>query len=311
MIGKIKDYDGNWYTLPPLLYWELSYSDGKSADSFSVCFQFEAAWESRLKKAVRFQAEENGVTRFFGIVDEYEVTLDDGGLCARLYGRGMAGLLLDNQVRQREYYYARLSDMVRNYVTPYGIAAPSYRKNVYLSAYAVDYGESAWDAFSGFCLWAMDIQPRFLSDGTLVVSSRHGTGKAVEDSSPILEAKHTGCRYGVYSAVVAKYISSGYEQRFENREFQKRGGCATYRMTVPRRNRCRAGLFSAPKLLSESGKQEQGLTVTLWEPFWAQPMDEVTVNLTALGLHGTFLVKEAKSSGNASGTSCCLTMYQI
>lgn len=311
MIGKIKDYEGKWHTLPTLLSWAMEYSDGESADSFFVCFRFAVEWEEKLKKAVRFQAEEDGVTRFFGIVDEYEVSMDGEGLRAKLYGRGMAGLLMDNQVRQREYYYARLSDMVRNYVTPYGIAAPSYPKNVYLSAYAVDYGESAWDAFSGFCQWAMDIQPRFLPDGSLVVSSEHGKGNTIEDGSPVLEAKFTGCRYGVYSAVVAKYISSGYEQWFENPEFQKRGGCATYRMTVPRRNRCRAGLSSASKTLSESAKQERTLTVTLSKPFWAQPMDEVTVNLTALGVRGTFLVKEAKSSGDASGTRCRLSMYQI
>lgn len=311
MIGRIQDYQGRWMELPPLMAWDFYYADGSCADSFSVEFRYDGTWEERLRGAIRFQAVEGEHIRFQGIVDEYEITKNAKGVVGMLYGRGMMGLLLDNQVGQREYYYARLSDMIRKYVTPYGIASPTGSRNFYLPAYAVDYGESAWDAFSGFCLWGAKLQPRFLPDGTLVISGDHGKGQPIMEDDPIVEVVRTNCRYGVYSSVVAKYIATGYEQKIENTEFRKRGGCATYRMTIPRRNRCRAGLRSAAMELENSRKKESGLTVTLSEPFWAQPMDEVQVDLKQLGLAGTFLVREAKNSGDASGNQCCLSMYQM
>lgn len=311
MIGLIQTCDGQWLELPRLTEWEMEHSDGTGADCFTVAFWYSASWEPVLKKAVRFRGVAGTETRFFGIVDEYQVTVNREGLMARIYGRGMGGLLLDNQVGQREYYYARLSDMIRNYVTPYGVGAPRYSRNFYMPIYGVDYGKSAWEAFSGFCLWAEDIQPRFLEDGTLVVSREHGERKTLNSAVPVLEGVRTHCRYGVYSAVAAKYIATGYEQWFEDRDFQREGGHAVHRMTVPRRNRYRAGLRSAPQTLGDSAKEKSGLTVSLSTGFWARPMDEIRVDRKELGLQGLFLVKEVRNSFDASGTRCRLTMFEI
>lgn len=311
MTGALQSYSGSWITLPALLQWNFQHTDGTAADSFSVTFWFSGGWEETLKSAIRFKATDGGVTRFYGIVDEYEVCLNENGLLVHVYGRGMAGLLLDNQVSQREFYYVRLKDMIKRYVTPYGIGTPSYAKNFLLKAYAVEYGESAWDAFCGFCLWGAEIQPRFLPDGSLDISGEHGTGRSITGTSPILEAVRIGCRYGVYSAVVAKYISSGYERTYANQEFQKRGGNATYRMTIPRRNQCRAGRSTPSRILELSQRGESQLKVTVSELFWAQPLDEIQVTLPKLGLQGNFLVTETENSRDAEGSRCIMTMYQL
>lgn len=311
MTGAVQTYSGSWVTLPALLQWNLHHTDGTAADSFSVSFWFSAGWEDTLKSAIRFKATDSEATRFYGIVDEYEVRMDGDGLLVQIYGRGMAGIMLDNQVSQREFYYARLSDMIKRYVTPYGIGAPEYRKNYWLTIYGVEYGESAWDAFCGFCIWGAGVQPRFLPEGSLDISGAHGTGKQITAGSPVLEAVRTGCRYGVYSAVVAKYIASGYEQTYENRDFKNRGGNAVHRMTIPRRNQCRAGRSTPGRILELSQREESRLKVTVSELFWAQPMDEIQVTLPKLGLQGSFLVTETENSRDTGGSRCTMTMYQL
>ncbi len=311
MTGYFGLYDGEKVTLPELLSWEMKHTDGNGADCVTLCFRFSAGWEPILKKANRLQLAEQGTPRFYGLVDEYTVSMTKDGMLVRVYGRGMAGLMMDNQVAQRVYYYSRLSDMVKNYVTPYGIGAPQYDRNPWLLLYGVDYGETAWDAFGGFCNWALEVTPRFLPDGTLDISGRHGQGQELNGVSPILEVERTGCRYGVYSAVRAKYLAGNYERRFDNTDFIKRGGCAVHRMTVPRRYQCRAGLKSPQQVLEASRQGESQIKVRLSAGFWAQPMDEVTVNLPKLGLQGRFLVTETCNRGGMQGRSCTLTMYEI
>lgn len=310
MIGIVILADGGRVELPKLLKWQFIHTDGTSSDSFSLEFGYARQWEEVLKQAVRYEGWDSGVLRFYGVVDEYEVCWSEAGLVAAVYGRGMAGLLMDNQVAQREFYWVRLSDMLRNYVTPYGIVDVSYEKNYRLSSYAVDYGECCWDALCGFCLWAAGVQPRFLSDGTLLISSVQGR-KGVLAEGEIETLKWRQTRYGVYSSVAAKYVGTYYVQWVENREFQNMGGRAVHRMTVPRKNRCRAGLRSPKQTLEDSKKDFRVLEVTVPRLFYAQPVDVVEVKLPRLGVEGNFFVMEAENRQDTDGSRCRLTMRQI
>lgn len=310
MNGTLICYDGTQATLPELLEWSVRRTDGTGADSVSVRFLFRPEWEEKLKKATGIRLWEGTVDRFCGIVDEYEVTDDHEGLTVAVYGRGMGGLMMDNQVPEGVYYYAGLQDMIRRYVSPYGIQVKG-DTGYWLYSYAVDYGTSCWDAFSGFCLWASGVQPRFLGDGTMLLSSAHGTERALRGQEKVLEAVRRGCRYGVYSTVAAKSILTGYETLYENREFQAMGGCATHRMTVPRKNPCRAGRLWGQRVLDDSKKGWSLLTVTVQGAFWAEPMDPVQVDLSRLGLQGRFLVTECESVLDREGERSKVTMREL
>lgn len=310
MKGTLICYDGTKVRLPDLMAFQVRRTDGTGADSVSVQFPFQPEWEEKLKKATRIRLREETEERFCGIVDEYEVTDDQEGLVVTIYGRGMGGLMMDNQVPEGVYYYAGLQDMIRRYVTPYGIPVKGdtdYR----LYTYAVDYGTSCWDAFSGFCLWAAGVQPRFLGDGTMVLSAGQGTERVLRDRDQVLGAVRRGCRYGVYSTVAAKSLLTGYETFYENREFQAMGGCATHRMTVPRKNPCRAGRLWGQRVLDDSKKGWSLLTVTVPGTFWAEPVDPVRVELPRLGLHGRFLVTECQSILDHEGPRSIITMREL
>lgn len=310
MTGVLILADGSRVTLPTLLEWRFLHTDGTSSDSFSMAFCYESQWEAVLHKAVRFEGREKDVLRFYGIVDEYEVSWDEKGLRAQVFGRGLAGLLMDNEVAQKEFYWVRLGDILKNYVTPYRIPAVRYAENFRLTSYAVDYGESCWDALCGFCLWGAGIQPRFLADGTLVISGEMGNERTLTEGS-IQKLCWRQTRYGVYSTVTAKYVGTNYEQRVSNAEFLALGGCAAHRMTIPRKNRCRAGLRSIQRTLEDSKKEFRVLEVTVPELFWAWPVDVVTVRLPVMGVSGRFQVVETENSVDSGGSQCKMTLRQM
>lgn len=302
--------DGSRASLPVLTKWQFIHTDGASSDSFSLGFRWDSAWEKILSKGVRLEAWEGEKQRFYGIVDEYEVTRDENGLTGEIYGRGLAGLLMDNEVPERVYYWVRLKDILRNYAEPYNLPAVQYGENYWLSTYAVDYGTDCWDALSGFCLWAAGVQPRFLPDGTLLISSNTGVRRSLEQNA-VEKIRWRQTRYGVYSRVMAQYVGTYYEQQVDNGRFQKLGGCATHRMTVPRKNRCRAGLSSPNQVLLDSQKEFRTLEVTLPQLFWAEPMDIVTANLPEMGISGDFLVTETENSLGDEGKQCRLRMREM
>lgn len=307
MKGVVILWDGTKVALPVLTSWKTIHTDGTSSDSFFVTFCYDSQWETILRQAVRFEAWEGTTQRFYGIVDEYEVRWDNQGLVAEIYGRGLAGLLMDNQVAEGEYYWISLRDMVKKYVEPYEIPAIQYEANPVLTSYAVDYGTDCWRAFQDFCLWALEIQPRFLPDGTLLITSEPGQRRRLE---PGMGEKYVWrqTRYGVYSQVVAKYVGTLYEDRISNTEFGAMGGCATCRMTIPRKNRCRAGLSSPKQVMEQSKKSFRILEVTVPELFWAEPLDEVELTLPEMGISGVFQVVETENSVDQSGGICRISL---
>ena len=111
MTGYVRTCDGRRLTLPALLQWSVRLTDGDPCDSFSVRFLYEAELSEALRKAVLFEAEELGRMVFTGVVDDYEIRMDKKGLLVEMTGRGLAALLLDNQVRAAEYVRAQLEDM--------------------------------------------------------------------------------------------------------------------------------------------------------------------------------------------------------
>lgn len=310
MKGIVILNDGSRVVLPVLTAWQMVYTDGTSSDSFSVTFLWESSWEEILSRAVRFEAWDGKVQRFCGIVDEYEVNWGQEGTVAELFGRGMSGLLMDNEVAEQQYYWVYLADILRNYVEPYRLPAVQYRENYFLTDYAVDYGGNCWDALSGFCLWAAGVQPRFLEDGTLVISGEAGERRILNPET-VQSALWRQTRYGVYSRVMAKYVGTYYEDQVDNEAFSRLGGCATHRMTIPRKNRCRAGLSSPQQVLWNSAKDYRVLEVTLPELFWASPVDLVQVQLPKLGIAGNFQVMEAENEVDQQGRRCKLRMREL
>lgn len=310
MTGYLVDHRGHRQELPVLLQWELNTTMGDPADSFSLRFRYEAQWENVLRQAVYFQAVDKGVIRFTGLVDEYETSYDSGGSLVTIHGRGMAARLMDNEVGEADYYWVRLTDMIRIYCKPYGIDKVVYDEDWRLGAYAVPYGVTAWQALCGFCMWSAGVQPRFLPDGTLLITAGQGQRRTLAKPQKVVSARFSCCRYGVYSHVLAKYAGLGTCDREVDAEFQARGGMATKCITIPRRRSCRAGAASPRQVLEQSGENYRVLELTLGELYPAEPGDLIRLELEHMGISGRFCVQEVRNSRSGEGENCRMTMRE-
>ena len=177
--------------LPALLEWNVVHTGGVPCDSFSVTFFYDASMKEPLHLAAGFAALENGAVMLRGIVDEYTVELDAGGLTATVCGRGYAARLLDNESRPMTYEAATLEEILRNHVTPYGITAARTASVRALTPYTVASGTSQWKALEGFCRAYGGFLPTFQRDGRLVAAPAQAERRIrIGEEDPVLSLIH-------------------------------------------------------------------------------------------------------------------------
>ena len=90
MTGRIFTADHRIYDLPPLLSWRVTHTGGVPCDSYAVTFLYQAEMAPVLRRAAGFIGFDGGRLAARGIVDDFTVELDAGGLTATLTGRGAA-----------------------------------------------------------------------------------------------------------------------------------------------------------------------------------------------------------------------------
>ena len=114
MRGYVTDWRGREWLLPYPTQWELEYTAGVPCDSFTFRCPWEMGGETAPGDWVRFSARYQGEDMFIGVVDECQVTLDQGGCQLEISGRGLAALLLDNEAIGQDYGTATLADILRD-----------------------------------------------------------------------------------------------------------------------------------------------------------------------------------------------------
>ena len=219
MTGYVRTCDGRRLTLPALLQWSVRLTDGDPCDSFSVRFLYEAELSEALRKAVLFEAEELGRTAFTGVVDDYEIRMDKKGLLVEMTGRGLAALLLDNQVRAAEYVRAQLEDILSTYVRPYGIVNIRAAAMPPVERFVVETGYTCWQVLAGFCRHSAEIFPRFLPDGTLELRVRdNGRGLPPELLGPYRPPEKQTGHLGLFNVdtILKKHYGERFGLRLEN-----------------------------------------------------------------------------------------------
>ena len=112
MRGYVTDWRGREWLLPYPTQWELEYTAGVPCDSFTFRCPWEMGGETAPGDWVRFSARYQGKDMFNGVVDECQVTLDQGGCQLEISGRGLAALLLDNEAIGQDYGTATLADIL-------------------------------------------------------------------------------------------------------------------------------------------------------------------------------------------------------
>ena len=309
MTGRLTTAQGAVYELPTLLSWRLRRTGGVPCDSFTVQCLYSAEMPDALRRACRFTAVEDGAAVFAGVVDEWRAELDGTGSVLTVSGRGMAALLLDNEAESVTYQRAALSEIVRDHVTPCGVACRTRGEVRTAGEYTVASGASRWKAVEGFAN-RCGLLPQFEKDGVLCFrAADEGARHVLGAGTPIVSAAYRDRRYGVLSEVVAIDRTRGARQTVRNEAFLARGGSCRRVVYVPSRGGDELR-YTGRYQIERSAEGARELTLTLAGRAEAEPRDYVELRLEKLGLAGTYRVSEVVRALTARGETTELVLWE-
>lgn len=309
MTGSLFCADGRTFTLPALREWDVSRTDGASADAFALQFPLQAEDVGTLRKAIRLTLREDREIRFSGLVDEVECTIGPEGWRAVVIGRGLAARLLDNEVSGAEFYSVGIEDILARYCAPYGIIAVDRDAALpRLSLFAVPTGCSCHQAVWGFCRHAANIRPRFLANGTLQIRKDPArTHHTIDHRSGVLQAQWRLCRYGVRTKQTVHDLTYGVARTAENPALIALGG-RSEGVATRSGPYCKATEQTAAQRIAAGARGLETLEITLPGSFLAEPRDRITAVLPQWGIEGDFFVQQVRSRSDLAGLRCTLTL---
>lgn len=302
------DNAGRSFALPVLTDWSFSYGCTLPCDSFEICFLYEKAMLGMLENAVRFKAVFEGDTVFFGVVDEFEVSISEKGSVVFVRGRGLAALLLDNEVEAAEYLSAGLDLVLDRYVHPFGISKVERIVSPPKMPLSVDSGASAWRVLEDYLWFGCSVKPRFSKDGVLLLGKRPGKRLSLSGRSAVTVHEMKRKRYGVVSEVLVRNKVLGRTTAVKNEGFLEKGGCCRRVINVPRYTRFDAMRSTGEYQIEGSKAKELSLTVRLPSLFAAFPGDVLELYDSPIGISGTFFVGETTCFGNGEGTGTVIVL---
>lgn len=295
-------WDGREYRLPAVIEWEFSYGLGEPCDAFSMSCVWEPGEERLMSDAVRFRAEQDGRRVFTGIVDEYRCVRDLDGSRLELSGRGMQGLLLDNEALPVEYQIATAEDILSEHVEPYGIAVRGGGTLRAAAGFAVVSGRSEWSVIRDFACYHNGVIPRFDREGTLILSGwEDGEAIRLWDDVPVTGLSYAQSRYGVFSRVVVRDRTRDAVEIVRDEQFEQRGGMCRRVITTGGRSTAAAMRETADYQLRASRAERIRCEVTVPALFYAFPGDLIRIGRTDFGANGTYRVRETVTGVNGRG----------
>ena len=288
-------YDGAQYVLPTPVAWQLDYGLGTPCDSFWVKVLWSAGQEDRLADGVRVQVWQDGALRFVGVVDECQCLWSQQGCTAELTGRGLQALLLDNQAEAADYGQATLEEILRRYVTPYGIALERPVTLPAVWGFSVASGSSCWTVLYDFARYYGGATPRSTPGGKLALHPFPDQAPLQLDAAaPVTRLVRRDKRYGVLSQVTVKDVTGWQRQTEVNEDFQRRGGQCSRVILLPKNTGYQARRYQARFQLDRSLADLLLVEVTVALPFAAWPGDLVHLTRPGWSGNGTYRVRESR-----------------
>ncbi len=302
MTACMIDSAGTRWTLPAPAAWRLEYTAGVPCDSFWLRCPWDGGNAVKPESWVGFQAEHGGERVFTGVVDECEVSIDRNGRMLEVSGRGMAARLLDNEALGQDYQSATQADIIRDHVTPYGIAVAPGGNLPPVSRFSVANGSSEWSVVYEFARYYGGVAPRFDRTGRLVLTGWNDSQeRVVDDSSALISILRRDRRYGVLSQVLVRDRWSGQVEEVVNTSFREKGGRARRVITMPTRSSYKAMRYSGKFQLDKSASELERVEVLLGEAFCAWPGDLVTVRRTDWDWNGRYRAAQVTVGMDGSG----------
>lgn len=295
--------DGTRDRLPELVEWELEYACGTPCDSFRVVSLWTCQQDERLAHAVKFEAFHEREQVFAGVVDECEVSWSEQGCRLEISGRGMAALLLDNEAVGADYAVATVQDILRDHVTPYGIAVVRQDALGAVTHFRVSTGSSEWAVLYEFARYHGGVTPRFDRKGRLILGGwEDDTPRVIHDRVPVTRLCVRDRRYGVISQVWVQ--ERGKEPKINkvvNEGFQADGGQCRRIYTMPGKSDHQTMRYQGDYQIRQSRREQLELEVDVALPFCVWPGELVRLERTGWGRNGLFRAAQVTVSMDAQG----------
>lgn len=314
MRGYLIDKNGAEYELANLISWDICHGMGEPCDFFEVNALYTKEMLPKLASATRFRATNDGVTVFFGVVDEYVVSINEKGATVAINGRSLAALLMDNEVEERRSYIMSRSTFVDTYVTPFGISSIKPATMQQVVYFPIKRGDSAWTALKRFCLKSAHAVPRFTPAGQLLMTETAGNTLQINGDTEAVGIKYKDERYGVISKITVANRTSGGSYTLTNQPFVNRGGsCRRYLFTEKFEtvitDPSQAGdRFTGEYQIAQSMRGKNCIEITVPRQFVCFPGDTVRFNSTSLGLSGSYKVTATHCWADAVSAGTLITL---
>ena len=288
-------WNGEAFRLPDAVYWRLEYGLGSPCDSFFFRCPLGGGAEDTLAAAVRLTVRREGAIVFQGVVDECECRQGPEGGLLEISGRGLAALLLDNEAQGADFGTATLEEILRRYVTPFGISRADSVRLPPVAGFSVPTGSSCWQVLYQFARYHGGVAPRLDRQGRLLLSplSQAESGTVLDGSLPVLKRAWRCARYGVLSKVRVVNRVTMAAQDVIDEDFRKRGGCASRVLTVPRKTGFQTMRYTGRFQLEKSKNRMKAISLTIGAPFVAFPGELLRVDLPDWAANGLWRVTEA------------------
>ena len=313
MTGRIFTADHRIYDLPPLLCWTVTHTGTVPCDSYSVTFLYQPEMAPVLRMAAGFIGFENGQMVARGIVDEFTVEMDGSGITSTLTGRGAAARLLDNESRPVTYEDATLEEIILRHVVPYGVAVREIADVRARGGYTVAAGTSQWKALEGFCRTYGGFTPSFTRSGALVAAPERDTGRRLRigEEDPVLACTWREDHYGVLTEALVIDKTRNVSYSVQNPDMIQKGGQCRRVIYTPGQSTWAAMRYTGQYQIEKSREEELAVEITLPGNFLADPGDWVELQLSRLGLTGTYRVAESENVYSArEGSTAKLTLKE-
>ena len=305
----LETWDGRSVLLPTPLAWQLDYGLGSPCDSYWVKLLWQAGDEDSLAAGTRMTVTEGGETVFTGVVDECACSWKEDGCTAEITGRGMQALLLDNQAEAEDYSAATLAEILRRYVTCWGIrlARPVSLPAVY--GFSVASGSSCWKVLYQFARYHGGATPRFDRLGRLELHPfPDGEPLVLDREAPVTALTLRERRYGVLSRVTVKDVSGWVRETVADTDFEAKGGRARRVLLVPRNTGFQARRYDARFQLARSRAKALQIEATVALPFAARPGELVRLDRPGWSRNGIYRVQESRVTLGQNGVETRLVL---
>lgn len=310
MRGYIQTCDGVQFALGSMLSWEITLTGGVPCDEF--CVRCAAGDDAAvvMERAVRFLARRDGADVFCGVVDAYSVKKDDHGAILCIEGRGMAALLLDNEVESRVYQGVTAYELVNELTVPFGIRCDTCTA-LTASPFNVEAGASVWGVLENIAKAGGGCAPRMSAMGVLSIAPQtREITRSLGWAAPVLSFTYESRRYGVISEVLAVERGSGRSQTVRNEAFCARGGMCRRVVYLPAKGKTVTRADTPQYQIEESEKDAWVLCVTLAGSFDAFPGELIQFMRGENGIDGVYRVAQHESVCDGGGERTILTLWR-